>query len=148
MTTVHVHNRLVVVAKIGAYTLGAGNLVLWSLGSSTDLTFVLAPFTLALALKLTAFLACSLVSFVLGDRRERTELLICAIAWLQPPVQGERYQEAMLAENHAAAPDQVLAIRLNLMKHAPRTILAAWLHLSPLSARRSTLRSSSPRTGR
>ncbi len=121
------------VAKFCGYALGVGNLVLLALGWPTILTLVLAvllaPFTLALALKLTAFLACSLVSLGLGDRRERTELLVCAIAGLQPLSAGERYREAILAEVVAAPSDQVRAIRTDLMKNAPRTILAVWVRL-------------------
>lgn len=147
-----VRSRRVLIAKICGYSLGVGNLALFAQGPSTTLTsilvVVLAPFTLALALKLTASLACSTVSLALGDRRERTELLICAIAGLQPSAEGEQYREAMLAENHVAASDQVLAIRANLMKNAPKTILAAWVHPKPLSARRATLKSASHRTQR
>jgi hypothetical protein len=123
----------VMVAKICGYALGVGNLILLVLGGPTILTIglavALAPFTLFLALTLTAFLACNLVSLALGDCRERTELLVCAVARLQPPSAGEKYREAMLAEVSAAPPHLVGTIRTNLAKTAPRTILAAWLHL-------------------
>jgi hypothetical protein len=125
--------RWATVAKICGYALGVGNLILFVLGGSTILTLglavVLAPFTLAVALKLTAFLACSFVSLAIGDHRERAELLVCAVGTLQPPNAGEKYREAMLAEISAAPAYQVRAIRTNLVKTAPRTILAAWAHL-------------------
>lgn len=120
------------VAKFCGYALGVGNLVVLAHGGPTILTLVLAvvlaPFTLALALKLTAFLACSVVSLALGDHRERTELLVCAIGGLQPPSAGERYREALLAEVGAALSDsgQLWPIRTDLVKSAPRTILTAW----------------------
>ncbi len=125
------------VAKICAYALGVGNLVLLvgepaaALTSGLALVLVLAPFTLAAALKFTAYLACGFVSVALGDRPERTEVLVCVIAGLQPPIEGERYREAILAEVRAASPDQVLAIRIDLLKNAPRTILAAWVYSRP-----------------
>lgn len=122
------------VAKTGSYALGVGNLALLILAEPTTLTLglavVLAPFTLALALHLTAFLACSLVSLALGDPRERAELLVCAVSGMQPPSAGERYREAMLAEISAAPADQVGAIRANLMRTAARTVLAAWAQFS------------------
>ncbi len=134
------------VAKICAYALGVGNLTLPVLAEPTaltlSLTVVLAPFTLAVALKLTAFLACGLVSVALGDHLERTELLVCVIAGLQPPIEGERYREAILAEVRAAPPHQVRAIRTDLLRNAPRTILAAWAR--PL---RRTRRVSAERAG-
>jgi len=118
------------VAKIGSYALGAANLVLLIFLQATVLSFiltvVLAPFTLALALKVTALLACHAVSFALGDRRERAELLVCAVSGLQPPAAGEKYKEAMLAEISAAPPDLVPAIRTDLVKTAVRVVLAAW----------------------
>lgn len=121
------------VAKFGGYALGVATLILLVFGEPTTLTLILvvllAPFTLALALKLTAFLACSVVSLGLGDSQERTELLVCAIGRLQPPSAGERYREAILAEVGAAPSDQIRAIRTDLMKNAPRTILAAWVRL-------------------
>ncbi|HZA17174.1 MAG TPA: hypothetical protein VE645_09850 [Pseudonocardiaceae bacterium] len=121
-------------AKTGGYALGVGNLALLVAAEPTTVTLslavVLAPFTLALALKLTAFLACSLVSLALGDPRERAELLVCAVGALQPPSAGERYREAMLAEISAAPSNQVGAIRVDLMKTAARTILAAWARFS------------------
>lgn len=118
------------IIKVGSYALGAANLVLLILIQPTVLSFVLtvvlAPFTLALALKLTALLACHAVSFALGDRRERAELLVCAVGGLQPPAAGEKYREAMLAEISAAPPDLVPAIRTDLVKAAVRVVLAAW----------------------
>lgn len=126
--------RWATVATSGCYALGVGNLILLVSVEPTTLTLILevsvAPFTLALALKLTAFLACSVVSLALGDRQERTELLVCALGGLQPPSAGERYREAILAEVGAAPPQQVRAIRTDLMKNAPRTILAAWVRLA------------------
>jgi|AntDryMetagUQ889_1029465.scaffolds.fasta_scaffold04951_4 hypothetical protein len=120
-------------AKICGHALGVGNLVLLVFGEPTTLALglvvVLAPFTLASALKLTAFLACSSVSFALGDRRERAELLVCAIGGLQPPSEGEKYREAMLAEIRAAPSHLVRAIGANLIQTAPRTILASWAYL-------------------
>lgn len=120
------------VATVCAYAVGVGNLILLSFGEPTTLTLglavVLAPFTLALALKLTAFLACSLISLAVDDPRKRAELLVCAIGRLQPPSAGEKYREATLAEISAAPPDVVRAIRINLMKTAPRIILNAWVN--------------------
>lgn len=125
--------RWVKVAKICGYAVGVGNLIMLVIGGPAILTLglavVLAPFTLELALKLTAFLACNLVSLALGDCRERTELLVCAVGGLQPPRAGETYREAMLAEVSDAPYHQVRAIRTNLVATAPRTILAAWAHL-------------------
>lgn len=126
-------DRRAKVAKICGYALGVGNPILLVLGEPTTLTLglavVLAPFTLALVLQLTAFLACTVVSLALGDRRERAELLVCAVSGLQPPSAGEKYREAMLAEIGAAPPHQVRAIRINLMHTAAATILAAWAHV-------------------
>lgn len=126
-------DRLAKVAKIAGYVLGVGDLFLLGLGEPTAVTLglvvVLAPFTLATALKLTAFLACSMVSFALGDHRERAELLVCAIGCVQPPSQGEKYQEAMLAEIRAAPAPQLPAIRANLVTTAPRVIAGAWIRL-------------------
>lgn len=126
-------DRLAKVAKICGYVLGIGNLLLLGLGGPTavilGLVVVLAPFTLATALKLTAFLACSIVSFALGDHRERAEFLVCAIGGVQPPSQGEQYQEAMLAEIRAAPVPQLPAIRANLVATAPRAIAGAWIRL-------------------
>jgi hypothetical protein len=125
------HDQWAKVSIISGYALGVGNLVLLVLGGPTILTLglavMLAPFTLALALTLTALLACSLVSFVLGDPRERAELLVGAIGRLQPPSAGEKYRETMLAEVSAAPSHLVVAIRTNLVTTAPRTILAAWV---------------------
>ncbi len=141
------------VAKICAHAVGVGNLVLLVLGEPTTLTLslavALAPFTLASALKLTAFVACSMVGLALGDGRERAELLVCAIGGVQPPSEGEKYREAMLAEIRAARPHQVRAIGTNLMKTAPRTILGAWVHLSrlPRERARNAVGSSTDRPG-
>jgi hypothetical protein len=97
------------------------------------LAVVLAPLTLALALKSTAFLACNSVSLALGNRLERAELLICAIGAVQPPSAGERYRETMLAEIRVVPADQVPAIANNLLQSAPRTILAAWARIPRLT---------------
>lgn len=124
------------VAQICGYALGVGNIILLVFGWPTILALgfavVLAPFTLALALRLTAALACGLVSFALGDHRERAELLVCAVGGLQPPSAGENYREAMLAmlaDVSDASSQQARAIRTNLVKTAPQTIFAAWVHL-------------------
>jgi hypothetical protein len=141
------------VAKICAHAVGVGNLIMLIFGEPTTLTLslavVLAPFMLASALKLTAFVACSMVSLALGDGRERAELLVCAIGGVQPPSEGEKYQEAMLAEIRAAPSHQVRAIGANLMKTAPRTLLRAWVHLlRPMRERaRNTVGSSTERPG-
>jgi len=142
------------VAKTCSYVLGVGNLALLILAEPTTLILglvvVLAPFTLALALKLTAFLACSFVSLALGDPRERAELLVCAVGRLQPPNSGENYREAMLAEIAAAPADQVRAIRANLMRTAASTVLAAWAQMSRRLWRRARFRqiTSAPRAAR
>ncbi|MGH3670229.1 MAG: hypothetical protein ACRDSH_06285 [Pseudonocardiaceae bacterium] len=126
-------DQLVKVAKSCGHVLGVGNLLLLGLGGPTAVTLglvvVLAPFTLAVALKLTVFLACSVVSFALGDHRERAELLVCAISRMQPPSEGEQYQEAMLAEIRAAPSSQLPAIRTNLVTTAPSAIAGAWIRL-------------------
>jgi hypothetical protein len=123
-------------AKSCGDAVGVVNLVLLIFGEPTTLTLglavVLAPLTLALALKVTAFLACSCVSIALGNRQERTELLVCAIAAVQPPGAGERYREAMLAEIRFAPACQVRALANNLLITGPRTILAAWARLPSL----------------
>lgn len=129
-------SRRAQIAHSCGHIVGVGNLILLVAGGPTTVTLgvvvVLAPFTLATVLRLTAFLACSLVSLALGDRLERTEVLVCAIGAAQPPSAGEQYREAMLAEIRVAEPDQVRAIRTNLMATAPRTILAAWGRLPKL----------------
>lgn len=139
------------VAKICAYAVGVGNLILSVVAEHTTLTLILvvtlAPFTLATALKLTTFLACNTVSFALGDRRERVELLVCAIGGVQPPSAGEKYREAILAEIRAAPSHQVPAFGADLMKTAPRTILAAWLPSHPPEAGRNAVGSSPERPG-
>jgi hypothetical protein len=148
------------VARICAYAVGVGNLLLLVLGEPTTVTLglsaLLAPFTLAMGLQLTAFLACGLVSFTLGGHRERAELLVCAIGRMQRPSAGEKYQECMLAEIHAAPPHQVRAIQTNLIITAPRIILASWaciprsLRIVPLALRervRKMVGSSSERPG-
>lgn len=118
------------VAKACAYSLGVANIALLIVAESTTLTLVLAlllgPFTLALALKLTAVLACGFVSLAIGDPRERAELLVSVVAGAQPPSAGEQYREAMQAEISVAPTDLVATIRINLMKTATHTILAAW----------------------
>ncbi|MGH3688298.1 MAG: hypothetical protein ACRDRU_24950 [Pseudonocardiaceae bacterium] len=115
------------------YVLGVVNLILLLLGKLPMLTIglapVLVPCTLFMALKLTTFLACNMISFALGHRDERAELLVGAISALQPPSAGEDYQEAMLAEIRAAPADQVRAIATNLLVTAPGTILAAWARI-------------------
>jgi hypothetical protein len=118
------------VAKAVGYALGMGNIALLVLAEPTTLTLglavALAPFTLALALKLTAFIACSFISLAVGNPRERAELLVSAVSAVQPPGLGEKYREAMLAEINAAPADQVHAIRIDLMKTAVSIVLAAW----------------------
>lgn len=120
-------------AKNGGRIIGVGNIILLIFGEPTTLTLglavVLAPLTLAFALKLTAFLACSFVSFALGDRRERAELLVCVIGAVQPSSAGEQYREAMLAEIRFAPSGQVQAITGNLLMTALRIILAAWVRI-------------------
>lgn len=122
------------VTKVCGYALGVGNLMLLIVGEPTTLTLILvvilAPFTIIMALNLTTFLSCNIVCVALGDRRERAELLVCAIAGVQPPNAGEEYQETMLAVISAAQSHKVRAIRANLMRTAPGTILAAWVGLS------------------
>lgn len=119
-------------AKLSVHAVGVGNLILLVFGDPSTLALglavVLAPFTLASTLQLTAFVACGSVSVALGDRRERVELLICAIGALQPPSAGEKYRESMLAEIRAASYPEVGAIGINLIQTAPRIILAAWIH--------------------
>lgn len=131
-------------AKNGGHIVGVGNLLLLIFGEPTTLTLglalVLSPLTLTFALKLTAFLACSSVSFALGDRRERAELLVCAIGAVQPPSAGERYRETMLAEIRFAPSEQVHAIARDLFITALRTILAAWLRIPRRPRRRAARR--------
>lgn len=119
-------------ARLSVHAVGVGNLILLVFGDPSTLALglvvVLAPFTLASALQLTSFLACGSVSVALGDRRERVELLVCAVGGLQPPSAGEEYREAMLAEIRAAPSHLVRAIGINLIQTAPRTIRAAWVH--------------------
>ncbi|MBV8540471.1 MAG: hypothetical protein JO063_00205 [Pseudonocardiales bacterium] len=119
------------VGKICAYAAGAGNLVLLVFGAHTTWTLglavVLAPFTLATALHLTTFLACGVLSLVLGNRREQAELLVCAIGAMQPSTAGEEYQETMIAVIRHARPDEARKIRNDLMAAAPRTVLEAWV---------------------
>ena len=122
------------------HALGLGNVMLLVFGDPTTapvlgLAVVLAPFTIASALSLAALLACGVLYFALGDRRERAELLVSVIGGLQPPSKGEKYQEAMLAEIGAAPAHLVRAIGVNLVQTAPRTILAAWVHF-PRSLRK------------
>lgn len=120
-------------AIICGHTLGMANLMLLTFGDPTTLAVslaavVLAPFTLGSVLSLTALFACASIGFTLADRRERTELLVCVIGGLQPPIEGEKYREAMLAEIRAAPSHLVQAIRMNLIQTAPRIILGAWVH--------------------
>lgn len=128
-------------AKICVHAVGVGNFMLLAFGDPSTLALglvvVLAPFTLASALQLTTFLACGSVSVALGDRRERVELLVCAIGGLQPPGAGEEYREAMLAEIRAGPSHLVRAIGINLSQTAPRTILAAWIHFLTRLRRRA-----------
>lgn len=118
------------VAKIYAYAVGAGNLMLLVFGAPTTVTLglavALAPFTLAMALRLTAFLACGVLSLALGDRQDQAELLACAIGAVQPRSAGEEYREAMIAVIRAAKPDDVRKIGTDLLAAAPRTVLEAW----------------------
>lgn len=123
-------------AKTCAYAMGLANLILLIFGEPTTLVLLLAvalaPFTLAMALTLTAFLAGSMLSFAMGDRLERAELLACAISTLQPPSEGEEYREAMLAQiRDAGKSDQAWGIEytLDLLKNAPRTIFDAWARI-------------------
>lgn len=123
-------------AKRCGAVVGVANLFLLIFAEPTavmlGLTVVLAPLTLAVALKVTAFVACNGVSLALGNRLERAELLVCAIGAVQPASAGERYRETMLAEIRAAPADQVLAIANNLLQTAPGTVLAAWARMPRL----------------
>lgn len=127
-------------AEICAYAVGVGVLITLVLAEPTALTLglaiVLAPFTLAMALQLTAFLAGGMLSFTLSDCRDRAELVACAIGAVQPPGEGEQYQETMVAmiRDPSASLKQVRAMRSNLLITAPRTILEAWMRV--LRARR------------
>jgi hypothetical protein len=119
------------VAKSCGHILGVASLILLVFGEPTTVTLgvtvVLAPFTLTMALTMTISLACNVVSFALGDPRERAELLVCAIGAVQPPSAGEKYREAMLADiRDDLADGRILAIAANLVVTAPRTIVAAW----------------------
>ncbi|MGH3995996.1 MAG: hypothetical protein ACRDTJ_00855, partial [Pseudonocardiaceae bacterium] len=124
--------RWVDVVKICCYTLGVGNLIFLVFAEPTTLTLslsvMLAPFTLAMALKLMAFLARSTVGFALGDRRERVEMLISAIGGLQPPGAGEKYRDIMIAEIHDVPYGALRVIKTDLVKTAPRTVLNAWVN--------------------
>lgn len=126
-------SRRIRIAKGCGHILGLANVILLVLGASTTLTLslavVLAPFTLAVALKFTTFLACNMTSLAVGDSRERAELLICAIGAVQPPTAGENYQEAMVAEIRAARSHQIRTIASNLMVTAPRTIIGSWIRV-------------------
>jgi hypothetical protein len=127
-------DRRAKVAKSCSRILGVSNLILLVFGGPTTVALgvmiVLVPFTLALALELTAFLACSFVSLALGDRRERAELLVCAIGAVQPSSAGDKYREAMLAEIRDDLADEIIrAVAANLLITAPRTILAAWVRI-------------------
>jgi hypothetical protein len=141
------------VATDCAHILGVGNFIMLAFGRPTavslGLAAVLAPFTIATALRSAAFFGCSFVSFAIGDRRERAELLVGAIGAVQPPGAGEQYRETMLAVIHAARPDQVRAIAIDLMVAAFRTILDAWVRIPrPLWERaRRAVRASTGRPG-
>lgn len=122
-------------AEICAYAVGVGMLIMLVFAKPTALTLILAvalaPFTLAMALRLTAFLACGVLSLALGDWRDRAVALICVIAALLPPGESEQYQETMIANirDLAASPELVRKMYINLLKTAPRTILAGWIRI-------------------
>jgi hypothetical protein len=126
-------DRRAKVAKSCGHILGVGNLIVLVFVESAAPTLILVvaltPFTLAMVLRLIAFLACGVLSLALSNSRDRAELLACAIGAVQPPSAGEKYREAMLAEIRAAPFDRVQAIAANLMTAAPRTILAAWIRI-------------------
>lgn len=127
--------RRVKAAQSCAYAVGVGNLIMLVLAKPTALTLslavVLALFTFAMALRLTASLALGVLSLVLSDRRGRAELLVCAIGALQPPSAGEEYRETMIADiRDDEMTDEILrTIPANLLKNAPRTIVAAWIRI-------------------
>ncbi len=120
-------------AKICICAAGVGNVLLLACGASTALTLsvavLLAPFTLAAALQLTVFVACSVLSYALSDGRDRAELLVSVISALLPRSAGDGYQESMIAEIRTARSDQVRQIALNLIATAPTTIFDAWVRL-------------------
>lgn len=124
------HSRRAKAAEICAHAVGVGVLIMLAIADPTALTLslavALAPFTLATALRLTTFLACGVLSLALGDRRDRAELVVCAIGAVQPSDEGEQYREAMIAIIRIAPLDQARAIAINLTTTAPRTILGAW----------------------
>jgi hypothetical protein len=145
-------DRRAKVAKSCGHVLGVGNLILLIFGQPTTVTLsvtvVLAPFTLAMALKLTVFLACSCVSLALGDCQDRAELLACAIGGAQPPGEGEQYREAMIAEiRDDLAAEKISAIVADLLINAPRTILRAWVRVL-VSLWERARKAVSPSTGR
>ncbi|MGH3824723.1 MAG: hypothetical protein ACRDRA_18100 [Pseudonocardiaceae bacterium] len=121
------------IAKVIICAAGVSNVIILTLGAPTALTLsvavLLAPFTLATALQLTVFVACSVLSYALSDNRDRAELLVHALAVLLPRSAGENYLEAMSAEIRTAPSHQVRPIALNLISTAPRTILDAWVRL-------------------
>ncbi len=87
---------------------------------SLGMTIVLAPFTLAMALRVTAFLACGVLSLALSDCRDRAELVACAIGAVQPPGEGEQNREAMIAEiRDDLADERISAIVADLLINAP-----------------------------
>lgn len=125
------HNRRAKAAEICAHALGVGVLIMLVLAEPTAVTLslavALAPFTLATVLRLTVFLACGVLSLVLGDCRDRAELVACAIGAVQPPGEGEQYRETMIAEiRYEPADEKIPAITVDLLINAPRTIWGAW----------------------
>ena len=125
--------RWVHAAMICAYVVGGANLILLILGGPPVLTLSLAvmltPVTLAMALRLTAFLACGVLSVALGDCRDRVELLACVIGAVQPPSAGEQYREAMIAVIRDPTLPDPRRLGINLVATAPRTILGQWVRL-------------------
>ncbi|MBV9140794.1 MAG: hypothetical protein JO115_07740 [Pseudonocardiales bacterium] len=122
-------------AKICAYAVGVGMLIMLVLATPTALTLSLAvllvPFTLAMSLRLTASLACDVLSLMLGDCRDRAELVASAIGAIQPPSEGEQYQETMVntIRDPDASPELVRKMCIDLLKTAPSTILEAWMRV-------------------
>lgn len=121
-------------AKICICAAGVGNVLLLAFGAPTALTLsvavFLAPLTLFMALQLTVFVACGVLSFALGDGRDRAELLVYVISAMFPGGgSGEKYSETMISEVRVAPPEQIWPIALNLTAAAPRTIFDAWVRL-------------------
>jgi hypothetical protein len=140
------HGRRAKAAKSCAHAVGVGNVIMLVLAKPgaliLSLAVVLAPFTLAMALRLTAALALGVLSLALIARRDRAELLVCAIGAMQPPSAGEEYRETMIADiRDDELTDEILRkIPANLLKTAPRTILAAWVRIPRLLWKRATRR--------